>query len=145
MTRAPRKGRPPLSRAAEDALRAVLFLAQPGRSGQVGVETIAQAVGVRPSYLSKTLQTLARTGVLHSERGRAGGFRLAVAARDLMLTRVIAPFDQQTETRHCLLGGAACTDRTACAAHHAWKQTAEQIAKFFRTTTVADLLEHRHD
>lgn len=128
-----------LSQTAEYALRAVLFLAERQDQGPVRVDQIAAALGIPANYLSKTLNTLVRARVLTSLRGPHGGFRLAVAAEDLPLLRVVAPFDKIVERRHCLLGNPECSDRTACDAHQAWKETADKVAHFFRTTTVADI------
>jgi Rrf2 family iron-sulfur cluster assembly transcriptional regulator len=128
-----------LSQTAEYALRAVLYLAEQAEPGPVRVEEMADALGIPANYLSKTLATLVRSRVLASLRGPHGGFRLAVAAEDLPLMKIVGPFDAIVERRQCLLGRTECSDRTACAAHHAWKETAEHVARFFRTTTVADI------
>lgn len=133
-----------LSQGATYALRAVLHLAATGKES-ASVDEIAEALGMNPSYLAKVLQTLAREGVLASERGRRGGFRLAVAPHRLKLARVVGTFDPDTEKRFCLLRLGPCSDRTACAAHHAWKATADNVAHFFRTTSVADLIRDRAD
>jgi Rrf2 family protein len=128
-----------LSQTAEYALRAVLYLANRARGGPVRVDEIGSALGIPANYLSKTLNTLVRARVLSSLRGPHGGFRLAVAAEDLPLYRIVAPFDQIVERRTCLLGNPECTERHACAAHHAWKETSEKVQQFFRTTTIADI------
>jgi Rrf2 family protein len=128
-----------LSQTSEYALRAVLFLAEKNAGEPVGVDVIAEAIGIPESYLSKTLQALAKTGVLRSTRGRRGGFALAVPPDELMLARVIGPFEDDAAHRHCLLGRRVCSDRTACAAHHAWKATSDRIVKFFGTTSVAQV------
>lgn len=128
-----------LSQTAEYALRAVIYLADRPNGQPVRVDEIGDVLGIPPSYLSKTLNTLARARILNSLRGRHGGFQLAVAPEDLTLMRVVAPFDSIVERRHCLLGRPSCNDKVACAAHAAWKDTAERIAAFFRTTTVADI------
>lgn len=128
-----------LSQTAEYALRAVLYLADRPNGQPVRVEEIGGVLGMPSPYLSKILNTLARARILTSLRGRHGGFQLAVAPEDLPLLKVVAPFDTIVERRHCLLGRSDCSDRAACAAHAAWKQTAEQISHFFRTTTVADI------
>lgn len=126
-----------LSQTAEYALRAVLYLAD--RPEPVRVEEVGAVLGIPPSYLSKTLNILVRARVLKSLRGRHGGFQLAVAPEDLSLLRVVAPFDKIVERRHCLLGRPSCADNVACAAHFAWKTTADKVADFFRTTMVADI------
>lgn len=127
-----------LSQTAEYALRAVLYLAEVGNH-PVRVGEMSDALGIPASYLSKTLQALVRARILTSLRGRHGGFLLAVAAEDLPLMRVVGLFDPIVERRYCLLGRGRCSDAAACAAHEAWKATADQVARFFRTTTVADI------
>ena len=128
-----------LSQTAEYALRAVLYLAERGQPGPVNVEEMADALGIPANYLSKTLQVLVRARVLTSLRGPHGGFQLAIAPEDLPLMRVVAPFDAIVERRRCLLGRPECSDRHPCAVHDRWKATAEKVAHFFRTTTVADV------
>jgi Rrf2 family transcriptional regulator, iron-sulfur cluster assembly transcription factor len=129
-----------LSQTSEYALKAVLYLADHDSAGPVRVSVIADALGIPQNYLSKTLHALVRSGVLASGRGPTGGFRLAREPHRVPLLDVVAPFDAITRQRKCLLGRPTCTDRTACAVHDAWGRTSEQVARFFRTTTVGDLL-----
>lgn len=131
-----------LSLTAEYALRTVLFLADRG-GGSVPAEEIAEALGVPRNYLSKTLHRLAREGVLRSTRGKGGGFRLGVDPARLTLLRVIAPFDQMSGERRCLLGRSECSDRNPCPAHSRWKAVSERVTDFFRETTVRDLVRGR--
>jgi Rrf2 family protein len=128
-----------LSHTAEYALRAVLHLAGLPAGRRVRVEEIATVLGLPANYLSKTLQALARAGVLTATRGPGGGFALAVPATELTLHDVVSAFDRPVDERRCLLGNPTCSDRTACAAHATWKATADQVARFFRTTVVADI------
>jgi len=128
-----------LSQTAEYALRAVLYLAERGESAPVRVGDMARALGIPQNYLSKTLHALVRTGVLASARGPLGGFLLARPASELPLAAIVEPFDDIQRRRRCLLGRSECRDRGACAAHLAWRSTADQVATFFRTTTIGDL------
>jgi len=128
-----------LSQTAEYALRAVLHIAEHGADRPTAVGDIAQALDVPRNYLSKTLHQLARAGVVTSTFGPGGGFQLGSPASELTLQAVITPFDTAGE-RHCLLGRARCRDSDPCPAHGRWKGIAEQIERFFATTTVADLL-----
>jgi Rrf2 family protein len=130
-----------LSQTAEHALRAVLYVARNADRRPVRVLDAAAALSIPRNYLSKILHMLARSGILESMRGRAGGFRLAVPADRLSLLLVIQEFDRMPEQRRCLLGWTLCSDRNACAVHHSWKATSERVARFFRTTTVADVLQ----
>jgi Rrf2 family protein len=132
-----------LSQTAEYALRAVLTIAESPGGVPVGASRIAAALRIPQNYLSKTLHQLARAKVLESTRGKLGGFRLARPPERIALLEIVAPFDDVTGRRTCLMGRPVCSDHTACAAHARWKEVAETSARFFRETTVADLVHAR--
>jgi len=127
-----------LSSTAQQALHAVLCVAGSVDDGPLRVDEIAAVIGCPRNYLSKTLHALTRAGVLRSERGPRGGFRLAAPAEQLTLARVIAPFEPIGE-RRCLVGLPSCSDRNPCPAHHRWKTVAGTVDDFFTKTTIASL------
>lgn len=128
-----------LSSTAKQAVHAVLCIAQADNDTPVRVDEIAGIIGCPRNYLSKTLHLLTRAGVLRSERGPKGGFRLATTPERLTIARVIAPFEPVGE-RRCLIGRATCSDGNPCAAHHRWKSIAGDVDEFFNKTTIASLL-----
>lgn len=130
-----------LSRSAEYALRAVVFIARHPGDTPLRAAEVSRGVGVPGNYLSKVLHALARAGVLTSCRGPAGGFLLASPPGRLKLRRVVEPFDAAPEDRGCLLGREQCGDAVACAAHSRWHVVKDCVGSFFRDTTVGDLLE----
>lgn len=127
-----------LSSTAQQAIHAVLCVAR-GGGEPLRVDGIAAETGFPRNYLSKTLHVLSRAGVLTSERGPRGGFRLAHAPERLTLAVIIAPFSRPG--RRCLLGRPTCGDRNPCAAHARWSEVASTIEEYFSTTTIATLLE----
>jgi len=128
-----------LSQTAEYALRAVVLLADRDTDEPARVGELADALEIPQNYLSKTLNALARTGVLASMRGKGGGFRLARAADQITLLQVIDPFDHFSTGRSCLMGKGECSDTNSCAAHATWKEVAAKVTGFFAKTTLADL------
>jgi Rrf2 family nitric oxide-sensitive transcriptional repressor len=120
-------------------LQAVLYLAEHAVERRVRANEAADALGISRNYLSKIMHQLVRAGVLTSARGKRGGFRLAVPPGELSLLSIVSQFDRIEERRSCLLGRPECSDSSACAAHWRWKAVSEQLAAFFRETTVADL------
>jgi Rrf2 family protein len=128
-----------LSSTAQQAIHAVLCIAGSESEGPVRVDEVAAAMNAPRNYLSKTLHTLSRAGVLHSERGPRGGFRLAIDPDQLTLAQIVAPFEPVAE-RRCLVGRPTCGDDYPCPAHHRWKAVAAEIETFFRETTVGQLL-----
>jgi Rrf2 family protein len=129
-----------ITQTAEHALRAVLYLAgQPGRD-RVPAESIAEALAAPRNYLSKTLGTLAKAGVITSARGPTGGFRLAVPPEQLTLARVIGPFQESHHSPVCMTGGRRCGTQEPCATHARWSALQAELLAPMERTTIADLL-----
>lgn len=128
-----------ISGTTQYAVRAVLFVAEHGTDEPVRVDAIAAALNVPRNYLSKTLHSLARAGVLRSGRGPRGGFQLASAPDEISLARVAAPFDDLA-ARTCLLGRKSCGWKNPCSVHPRWEAVSNALQAFFRDTTIADLL-----
>ena len=128
-----------LNSTAQMGLRAVVHLARQAPDVLTPVEAVAEALDLPRNYLSKTLATLRRAGVLHSGRGPTGGFRLARPAADITLADVVAPFARPGNHR-CLLGRAECRDDNPCPAHHNWSVVAATVERYLSGTTVADIV-----
>jgi Rrf2 family iron-sulfur cluster assembly transcriptional regulator len=129
-----------LNSTAQNALRAVLHIAEHAADGPVRVDDIAASLRCPRNYLSKTLHALTRAGVLRSARGPKGGFQLVDPPNRLALARVVGPFEPTGE-RRCLVGRADCGDAHPCPAHYRWSRVAAVVEDFFGQTTVADLLK----
>ena len=129
-----------LSKTAEHALRAILVLARHGEGRPLPAEIIAGQTGAPANYLGKTLNILARHGVVRSSRGPAGGFALAVDPTKLTIAEVADVFTETPERSRCLLGSGLCDSSRPCAAHLRWKSVTAAAREPLRTTTVADLL-----
>ena len=129
-----------LSHTADYALRAILVLAREGGRRPLPAEAIAEATGAPRNYLAKTLNALAKAGLVASTRGPQGGFRLAVAPETLTLAGVIDLFDEPSPHERCLLGARPCDPAHPCAAHQRWTAITAARRAPLATTTVADLL-----
>lgn len=130
-----------LNQTAEYALRAVIAIAGRPNDDFVRAAELSAALGLPANYLSKILHRLAAAGILESRRGRNGGFRLTGRVGALSLARVVAPFDSVVTEWRCVLGGAACSDRRACAAHERWSPISAALRGFLRDTTVAEVVQ----
>lgn len=129
-----------LSATAEHAVRAVLLLARHDGSKALSADAIAAELGAPRNYLAKTLNALAKAGVVHSARGAAGGFTLAIPPEQLTLARIISPFDDHARTPACLLRNRPCDPQNPCAVHGRWNAIVGHAAARFEQTTIAELL-----
>ncbi|MFQ5927275.1 MAG: RrF2 family transcriptional regulator [Terriglobia bacterium] len=79
----------------EYALRSLTCLAQCGQ--RMSVREIAEREGLHPASLAKILHMLCWQGLVHSKRGRQGGFWLARASDRIQVKEVVeifqGPFD----------------------------------------------------
>ncbi|PYP75480.1 MAG: Rrf2 family transcriptional regulator [Gemmatimonadetes bacterium] len=130
-----------LSSTSDYALRAILVLAQAEPGRPLRADEIARATGSPANYLAKTLNALAKAGLVTSARGPLGGFTLAVDADQLTLARIVDCFDDPRPNTRCLLGARACDARHPCRAHDRWTAVQATRRAALANTTVADLLE----
>lgn len=76
-----------LSLQTDYGLRILMLLASADR--QMSVDEIARSYGISRNHLAKVAQRLQQSGYVDTARGRSGGLRLAVPARDLNVGTVV--------------------------------------------------------
>ena len=130
-----------ISQTAEYALRAIVHLAagnDDNPSQTVG--QIAEGTRVPAGYLAKVLQNLARSGLIVSQRGLGGGFRLAKPASDTSIYEIIQAVDPIQRINTCPLGLEA-HGTNLCPLHKRLDDAMALIEAQFSATTIAELLE----
>lgn len=126
-----------ISQTAEYALRAVVYLAQQ-IDGPRARSQIASATEIPLDYLQKVLQILVRGGILSTQRGPGGGYRLVRPAQDLTVYDVISAIDPSARISMCPLG--LPDHHTLCPLHHSLDKAAEMVENTFRQTRIEDIL-----
>jgi len=127
-----------LSQTVEYALRAAVHLASQAPAART-TDQIAAATLVPRAYLSKVLQSLARAGVVQSQRGLGGGMTLGKAADDLTILDVVNAVEPLRRIRTCPLGLAAHGVRL-CPLHSRLDRALASVEEAFASTTLAQLL-----
>ena len=125
------------SQTVEYALRAVVFLATkdtPSTNTQ-----IAETTKVPSHYLSKVLQSLGRSRIVHSQRGVHGGFTLEKDPAELSILDVINAVDPIRRIETCPLG-LKQHGTTLCPLHKQIDQAIETIEATLSNQSIADLL-----
>ena len=130
-----------ISQTAEYALRAIVHLAsvESGESSQT-VGQIAAGTRVPAGYLSKVLQSLSRAGLITSQRGLGGGFRLVKTAQEISILEVVQAVDPIQRIRTCPLGLDA-HGVNLCPLHRRLDDAMALIEEQFHATTIAELLD----
>lgn len=130
-----------ISPTAEYALRAVVALANAAPEPRTAKQLAADTKVPRP-YLSKILQSLVRAGLLTSQRGVGGGFRLGRDLERVTLLDIVQAVDPLERIRECPLGLAG-HGPNLCPLHRTLDAAFAEIERRFAETTLASLLRER--
>jgi Rrf2 family transcriptional regulator, iron-sulfur cluster assembly transcription factor len=127
-----------LSQAVGYAASALGYVAAAGGKS-VLVKEIAEAAEIPAPYLAKIIQSLARKGLVNTQRGIGGGVVLARPADQISLFELCVALDDPAVQQRCMLGTAACSDERACPAHRFWTVQRGKNMEFLQRMTVADV------
>jgi Rrf2 family iron-sulfur cluster assembly transcriptional regulator len=130
---------PILSRSGIHAVRALIVLAQAKRGDYIGTIDIAKQTGAPGNYLGKLLSQLARSGLVQSQRGLGGGFRLAKLAGSISLFDVVSSLEDIGRWNNCILGNPVCSDEDPCAVHNKWSPVRDSYLVLLETTRLSDI------
>ncbi|MCU0876189.1 MAG: Rrf2 family transcriptional regulator [Pirellulaceae bacterium] len=126
------------SQTVEYALRAVVHLASEAPAPRT-TDQIAAATLVPRAYLAKVLQSLAKSGVVQSQRGLHGGISLIKAPADLTILEVVNAVEPIQRIRTCPLGLAAHGVRL-CPLHSRMDRALATVETALGNSTLAEVL-----
>jgi Rrf2 family nitric oxide-sensitive transcriptional repressor len=126
------------SQTVEYALRAVVHLASEAPAPRT-TDQIAAATLVPRAYLAKVLQSLARSGVVQSQRGLHGGMSLVKSPTELTILEVVNAVEPIQRIRTCPLGLAAHGVRL-CPLHSRMDRALATVEAALGSSTLAEVL-----
>lgn len=127
-----------LSQTAEYAMRAVVWLAGHSGNGLCTTQQIAEHTRIPAGYLAKILQSLSRAGIVRSQRGLGGGFRLARSADQISVFEVLQAVDPIQRIQRCPLDVEDHQD--LCPLHRRLDQAIAHVEQAFRECSIGELL-----
>jgi Rrf2 family nitric oxide-sensitive transcriptional repressor len=120
------------------ALRARGFMAAQPEGKPVLSAVIAEQVDIPRNFVSKILHRLVQGGLVHSIRGKQGGFVLALPATSIKVRDVVDLFVKIDDFHQCFLGMNAC-DGT-CGLHDAWRTIIGKYEEMLNLRTIDQIL-----
>jgi Rrf2 family protein len=115
-----------------------------GARGSASAKDIAEAYRIPLPLLSKVLQKLCKAGLLISEQGTNGGYRLGRDARDISTLEVIRTIDGPIILTQCFTEHDEpkdCTQSALCPVREPLRKVHEGILKLLSGISIADLSE----
>lgn len=128
-----------ISKTGIHATLALAFLSKLGPDDFAGAMQIATEVGAPPNYLGKLLKQLSEVGLVVSQKGFGGGFKLARSADKITVFDVLEPIEKVSRWNGCFLGRPRCSERSPCSVHDRWSRIREEYLSFLKETTIAEV------
>ncbi len=131
-----------ISLQADYALRMLMFVARGHAEGKTFVtRDIAEQQHIPRVFLTKIVAYLSSEGLLETHRGKGGGIALGRKPEEINMLEVIEAFEGSLAFNECTSDPAVCVHSQECTVRHIWRDAEDHLRDFFRTKTLADLLE----
>ncbi|RQP10626.1 MAG: Rrf2 family transcriptional regulator [Chryseobacterium sp.] len=129
------------SKACEYAIKASIFITKESLSGRrANVRAIAEATQAPEAFVAKTLQPLARNGILTSTKGQQGGFSVEPEQMNtIKLMDIIKIIDGDGLFTRCAFGLSQCSEVRPCPLHEHYKPIRRELTEMMQSFTLYDL------
>jgi Rrf2 family protein len=134
-----------LTRAADYALRGVLYLSMQPQDSLSVISEIAEKMEIPEGFLARIFQILAKSGIIRSHRGKKGGFSLARPPEQIAMKQVIEAMEGPIHLNRCLNGFGQCGREHLCPLHEVWEQIQQQVVATLEETNFAELAKRTHE
>ncbi len=128
-----------LTRAADYAVRVMIYLAMLPPGERASLTSIVEATGAPDSFLSKVLQSLTRASMITSRRGPTGGFEISSLGRMASMRDVVEAIDGPMSLNVCVSQRRSCPRKSWCPAHPVWVKAQESLMNVLGTAMISDL------
>ena len=135
-----------LSKKAKYGLKALLLLAQHYEQGPLLISEIAQQEAIPKKFLELILLELKKQGILHSKKGKGGGYTLAKTPAMIKMGTIIRILDGPLAPLPCVSVTAyakcqECKDEKTCGIRIVMKDVRDAIALILDSTSLDDVLK----
>jgi Rrf2 family protein len=121
------------------ALRALIEIASRDDAGPVSAEELGKRQDIPHGFLQSILADLRRAGIVMSQRGQSGGWRLAAAAGDVSVADVIRAVDGPLVSVYGLRPEAVSYNDVAAVLQPVWIAARSSLRDVFEHVTIEDL------
>lgn len=124
-----------ITRQADYALRAVIYLSRLKPDERAATSQIAQEQRIPPSFLAKIVSQLSVAGLLQTSRGARGGVSLARPPAEITLLDVVEAIDGPILLNECVSCGGVCTFGDDCPMKPVWSETQAELIRRLKNVT----------
>ena len=133
-----------ITRQADYAVRAVLYLSRLGTSQRAATSEVAEEQHIPPSFLAKIISQLSIAGLLHTSRGARGGVTLAREPKDITLLEVVEAIDGPIQLNECVGESGSCVFDHECPLRSVWCDAQDELVNRLRGTNFEQLMAQQN-
>ncbi|MGH3350161.1 MAG: RrF2 family transcriptional regulator [Nocardioides sp.] len=128
-----------VSAKSDYALRALIEMSAREDGKAVSAEELGRAQEIPHGFLQAILADLRKAGVVISQRGQSGGWRLARKSTDVSVADVIRAVDGPLVSVYGLRPEAVTYNERADVLQHVWIAARDSLREVFEKVSIADL------
>ena len=135
-----------VSAKSDYALRALIEITQrwvAGDAAVVSAEELSRAQGIPHGFLQGILADLRRAGVLSSQRGQSGGWRLAVDPNEISVADVMRAVDGPIVSISGVRPESVTYNEHAVVLQRVWIAARASLRDVLENTTLVDLAKNK--
>jgi len=130
-----------LTKKADYGLMAMKHLAEHAEEGSCSAKDVAESYGIPPEALAKILQRLTKAGLLHSQHGINGGYKLARDAHEISAYEVIRAIDGPLFITSCITVRGECDQTERCTIREPLRKVNQSIEDVLKSIKIAEMTE----
>ena len=132
-----------VSAKSDYALRALIEMASRADAAAVSAEELGKQQDIPHGFLQAILADLRRAGIVISQRGQSGGWRMGRPPGDVSVADVIRAVDGPLVSVYGLRPEAVTYNDTADVLQHVWIAARRSLRDVFEHVSIQQLAEHR--
>ncbi len=129
-----------ITRQADYALRAMLYLARLAPDQKAATSQIAAKQRIPPSFLAKIISQLSIAGLIQTSRGAKGGVSLARSPEEISMLQVVEAIDGPVQMNICTCSSDECVFGSSCPIRTVWCGIERDIVEKLRATRFSQFL-----
>jgi Rrf2 family protein len=127
------------SKKVDYGLIALKYIAELEKGGIATSREIAEMYYLPPDLLAKILQSLSRSGIIQSQAGSGGGYRMAKDPSEVTLKEIVQSIDGKLHLVGCGKGDAPCFIEPHCTIKEVLLSVEKKLTAFFDTITLKEI------
>ena len=132
-----------ITRQADYALRAMLYLSRMEPNTRAATSQIADIQQIPPSFLAKIISQLSIAGLIHTSRGARGGVSLARSPEEISVLEVVESIDGPIALNECTHGTGSCPFGEECPLQPLWCGAQSELVQKLKSTNFAQLTQQK--